>query len=106
MHREIDDHADIRHPWRKRSDAGNGDRENVLILDGALDRLNRGVEALDMAYHQRDAGPPRGGDNGAAFLHCGSNRLLHHHVDATGGAIDCYIPMKVGRRGNGDEDRG
>ena len=62
VHREIDDHAHIRHARRERADAGDRDRKNILVADRVLDRLDRRVEALDMADHQRDAGvsgPPR-----------------------------------------------
>ena len=31
VHREIDDHADIRHARRERSDPGDGDRQDVLV---------------------------------------------------------------------------
>ena len=88
VHGEIDDDADIRHARRKRSDAGDGDRENVLILDRALDRLHRRIEALDMADHQRDAGAARRRDNGAALLDRRGDRLLDHNVDAARGACD------------------
>ncbi len=33
VHGEIDDHADIRHARRKRPDAGDRDRQNVLAAD-------------------------------------------------------------------------
>src|ERR1700683_464388 len=41
---------------RERAGAGDGDRDGVLVLDRPLDRLDRGIEALDMADHERDAG--------------------------------------------------
>ena len=65
VHGEIDDDADIRHPRRERSDPGDGDRKNILALDRPLDRLDRRIEALDMAGHQGDAGAARGGDDGS-----------------------------------------
>src|SRR5215470_9282193 len=101
MHREIDDDSDIRHPRRKWSDTRDGDRENILIFDGAFDRLNRGIEALDMADHQGYAGAPRGGYDCLAFLHRRSNRLLDHHVDAARGTADRDIAMQMRWRRNG-----
>src|SRR6202030_4683282 len=88
VHGEIDDDADIRHPRRERSDAADGDRQNILALDRALDRLDRGIEALDMAGHQGDASAPRGGDNLAALLDGGCNRLLDQDMDTARGADD------------------
>ena len=52
VHGEIDHHADIRHARRKRSDPGDGDRENILVADRVLDRLDRRIEALDVTDHQ------------------------------------------------------
>ena len=102
MHGEIDDDADIGHARRKRPDPGDGDRKNVLILDRALDRLHRRIEALDMADHQRDAGAARRGDDGAALLDGRGDRLLHHDVDAARGAVDGDIAMQMRGRRDGD----
>ena len=63
VHGQIDDHADIRHARRERSDAGDGDRENILVADRVLDRLDRRIEALDVADHQGDAGAARRRDD-------------------------------------------
>ena len=102
VHREIDDHADVRHARRKRTDAGDGDREDVLVLDRALDRLDRRIEALDVTDHERDAGAAGGGDDSAALLHRRSDRLLDHDVDAAGDAFERQIVMQMGRRRDGD----
>ena len=82
MHREVDHHADIRHARRERSDAGDGDRENILAADRFLDRLDGRIEALDVADHQRHACAARGGDDLASFVDRRGDRLFHHHVDA------------------------
>ena len=82
VHREIDHHADIRHARRERTDAGDGDRQDVLAADRLLDRLHRRIEALDMADHQRDAGAARGGDDLAPLLDRRGDRLLDQHMDA------------------------
>ena len=68
VHGKIDDHADIRHARRERPDPGDGDREDVLVADRVLDRLDRRIETLDMADHQRDLGAARRGDDFAALL--------------------------------------
>ena len=49
---EIDHHADIRHARRKRTDARDRDRKNVLAADRFLDRGHGGIEALDVADHR------------------------------------------------------
>src|SRR6516162_7210281 len=100
MHCEIDDHSDIRHPRRKWTDTRDGDGENVLIFDGALYRLNRRIEALDMADHQGHAGAPGGSDDGAAFLHRRSNRLFHQHVDTAARTVDGNVAMEMCGRGD------
>ena len=102
VHGEIDDDADIRHARRERPDPGDGDRQNILALDRALDRLDRRIEALDMAGHQGDAGAPRGGDDLAALLDGGGDRLLDQDMDAARGAVDGDVAMQVGRRRDGD----
>ncbi len=68
VHGEIDDDADIRHARRERADAGDRDRKDVFVLDRFLDRLDRRIEALDMADHQRDVGAGRRLDDLAAFF--------------------------------------
>ena len=102
VHGKIDDDADIRHARRERSDPGDGDGENILALDRALDRLDRRIEALDMADHQGDAGAARRGDDLAAFLDGGGDRLLDQDMDAARGAVDGDVAMQVGRRRDGD----
>jgi hypothetical protein len=102
VHGEIDDDADIRHTRRKRSDPGDGDGQDMLALDRPLDRLDRRIEALDMAGHQGDAGAPGGGDNGIALLDGGGDRLLDQDMDAARGAVDGDVAMQVGRRRDGD----
>ena len=52
VHGKVDHHADIRHPRRERTDAGDGDRKDVLARDRLLDGGDRRIEALDMADHQ------------------------------------------------------
>jgi hypothetical protein len=55
-----------------------------------------------MADHQRDAGAARGGDDRAALLDAGRNRLLDQDVDAAGDAFQRQVVMKMGGRGDGD----
>ncbi len=54
VHRQIDDHSDVRHARRKWPDAGNGDGQDVLAVDRLLYCLDRWIESLDMADHQRN----------------------------------------------------
>ena len=102
MHGEIDDDADIRHARRERPDPGDGDGENVLVLDRPLDRLDRRIETLDMTDHQRDARAARRGDDGAALLDRRGDRLFDQHVQTARGAVDRDVAMQV--RGCGDGD--
>jgi len=102
VHGEVDHDADIGHPRRKRADSRDRDRKDVLILDGALDRLHGRIEALDVPDHQRHAGATGRRDDGAALLDRRSDRLLHHHVNAARGAFDGDIAMQVRRRRDGD----
>ena len=102
VHREVDHHADIRHARRERTDAGDGDRQNVLVADGVLDRFHRRIEALDMADHQRDAGRARGGDDLPPLLDRRGDRLFHHDVNAAGDAGQRDRVMQMGGRGDGD----
>src|SRR4029077_1164305 len=81
VHGKVDDDADIRHPWRKRSDAGDGDGENVLARYRLLDRGDRGIEALDMADHQGDAGAPRRLDDLPGLFNGGSDRFFDQDVN-------------------------
>ena len=102
VHGQIDDHADIRHARRERPYPGDGDRENILVADGVLDRLDRRIEALDVTDHQGDAGAARRGDDLAPFFDRGGDRLFHHDVDAARDAGERDIAVQMGRRRNGD----
>jgi len=82
-----------------RPDPGDGDRENVLILNRALYRLHRRIEALDMADHQRDACALRRGDDGAAFLDVEAIGFSTIHGMPRRGAGDRNIAMQMRRRG-------
>ena len=44
VHGEIDDHADIRHARRERADAGDGDRENILVRIASLIASTAGLK--------------------------------------------------------------
>ncbi len=96
--RKIDHDSDVRHTRRKRSNAGNRDRKNILVLDRLLERLHRRIEAFDMAGHQRNAGAASSRNDGMAFLDGRSDRLFDQHVDAALGAFDRNLAMKMGRR--------
>ena len=74
----------------------------LLVLDRALERLYRRIEALDMAGHQRNAGAVRGGNDGVALLDGRGDRLFHQHVNAASGAFERDLAMKMSWRGNGD----
>ena len=86
---------------------GNGptrvmrDGQDVLVLDRLLDRLHGRIEALDMADHERDVGAARGGDDLAALLDIGGDRLFHQHMDAARDAFQRDFVMQMGRRGDG-----
>src|SRR5262245_13586403 len=103
MHGEIDDHAYIRHARRKRTDAGDRDGKDALVADRFLDRLDRGVEALDMPDHQGDAGVPRRRYDRAPLLHRRRDRLLHQDMHAALDAEQRELAMQVrgGRDGDG-----
>ena len=96
--REVDDHADVRHPWREWPDPGDGDRKDVLILDRPLDRLHRRIEALDMADHERHTGAAGGRDDGVALLDRWSDRFLDHDMNAARNALQREVVMQMRRR--------
>jgi hypothetical protein len=102
VHREIDDHAYIRHARRKRADAGDRDGKDALVADRFLDRLDRGVEPLDMPDHQGDAGVTRCGYDRAPLLHRRRNRLLYQDMHAALDAEQRELAMQV--RGSRDGD--
>jgi hypothetical protein len=102
MHGEVDDHADIRHARRERADAGDGDRQDVLVAQRFLDGFHRRIEALDMTDHQRDASLPRRRDDGAPLLDRRSDRLFHQDVDAARDAGQGDVVMQMGGRRDGD----
>ncbi len=97
MHGEIDNHAHIRHTRREWTDASNGDRQDVLVADRFLDRLDGRIEALDMADHEDDAGQPRGGNDRAALVYRRCDRLLDQNMRAALDADQRKFPMQVGR---------
>ena len=101
MHGEIDHHAHVRHAGRERADAGDGDRQDVLVADRFLERLDGWIEALDMTDHQDDAGPPRRGNDRATLLHRRCDRLLHQNMCAVLDADERKLPMQVGRSRDG-----
>ena len=67
---------------------GNGPTRVIAIERMSSSRIasliawTAGIEALDMADHQGDAGAARRRDDVAAFLHRGGDRLLDQHVHA------------------------
>ena len=97
MHGEIDNHAHIRHTRREWTDASNGDRQDVLVADRFLDRLDGRIEALDMADHEDDAGQPRGGNDRATLVYRRCDRLLDQNMRAVLDADQRKFPMQVGR---------
>ena len=101
VHGKIDHHADIRHPRRKRSDPGDGDRKNVFARDRLLDGGDRRIEPLDMADHQGHAGAARGGDDLAPLLDRGGDRLFDQDVNVARDAGERDLVMQMGRRGDG-----
>src|SRR5262245_25702103 len=103
MDGEIDDDADIRHARWERSHAGDGNRENVLAADCLLDRLDGGIEALDVPDHQCHIGAARGGDDFTSFLNRRGDRLFHHNVNAMRDTVKRNIPMEMSR--SRDRDR-
>ena len=101
VHRKVDDHADIRHSRRKRSDAGDRDREDIFARYRLLDGGDRRIEPLDMAHHQRHPGAAGGVDDLLPLLHRGRDRLFDQHVDAARDAGQRDLVMKMRRRGDG-----
>ena len=55
-----------------------------------------------MADHQRHAGALGRGDDVAAFVGGGRDRLLHHHMNAARDAGERDLVMEVRGRGDGD----
>ena len=102
VHGEIDHHADIRHARRKRTDAGDGDRQDIFARIASLIASTVGIETLDMADHQGDAGMARRGNDVAALLHRRRDRLLDQNVHAALDAGKREVLMQVGGRRNGD----
>src|SRR5229473_7262918 len=51
VHGEVNDHADVRHSRRKRSDARDRDRQNILARYRLLDGCDSRVEPFDMTHH-------------------------------------------------------
>jgi hypothetical protein len=89
--------------FRGLCDPGDGDGEDALILDRPLDGLDRRIEALDVANHQRHAGAAGRSDIGVSLLNGRRDRLLDHDMDAVGKAIEGDIAVQL-RRG-GDRNR-
>src|ERR1700691_3359763 len=81
--------------WASTPEAGNGDRQDVLILDRAFDRLHRRIETLDMADHERHTGTAGGRDDGVPLLGRRSDRLLDHDVHAARNALQREVVMKM-----------
>ncbi len=71
------------------------------FLIARLIELDRRIEAFDVADHEGDAGVVGGGDDGAALLHCRSDRLFDHDMHASGNTREREIVVQMGRRGNG-----
>ena len=81
VHRQIDDHPDLAHPRREGADAGDLDRDDILAVDGALDRLDRRIEPLDLTDHQHPAVGPGGIDHPLGIDHSGGDRLFDQHMN-------------------------
>src|ERR1700733_5433850 len=92
---EIDHHADIRHARRKRSDAGDADRQNIFTGNRLLDGGDRRIEPLDMPDHQSDAGAARGGHDLPPLLDRGRDRLLDQDMNVAGNAGQRDLVMKM-----------
>src|SRR5215510_10702594 len=73
---EIDYDADIRHARWERPDTSDSNRENIFTADRLLDRLDSGIEALDVADHQGYTSPACSTDNFASFFNRRGNRLF------------------------------
>jgi hypothetical protein len=101
VHGKVDDHADVRHARRKRADPGDRDRQDIFARDRLLDGGDGGVEALDMADHQRHPGAPGGGDDVPSLLHRGGDRLFDQDVNVARDAGERDLVMKVRRRRDG-----
>ena len=86
---------------------GNGPTRVIAIerisspASACLMAATAGIEALDMADHQRHAGAAGGGDDLAPLLDRGRDRLFDQDVDAAGDAGERDLVMQVRRRGDG-----
>ena len=117
MHRQVDDHPDLAHARREGADAGDLDRDDVLAFDGALDRLDRRIEPLDLTDHQHPAVGLRRIDHPLGVDDGGGDRLFDQHMDPRFQQGDAEVGMvavgcgdhsgvqtgsdEVGRRGEG-----
>ena len=100
MHRQIDDHADLAHARREGADAGDLDGDDLVVGDGALDRVHGRVEAFDLAHHQ-DAVVGLGGVyHPLGVGHGGGDRLLDQDVDALFQQGDADFGMESVGRGH------
>ncbi len=80
--RQVDDHPDLAHARREGADAGDLDGDDLVAVDGALDRLDRRVEALDMADHQHALIRLGRVDHRLSIGHRSRDRLLDQHMNA------------------------
>src|SRR6266852_6278252 len=95
VHGEVDHDTDVRHSRRKRSDAGDRDRKNVLARYRCFDGGDGRVETFDMPHHQRHPGAACSVDDLLPLLHRGRDRLFDQDVNLACDAAQCNLVMEV-----------
>ena len=90
-------------PGPEHVDVDHVDAAEALLLDRALEQLQRGVAAVLLDDEQVHAGLVAGVDHPLAVLPAGGHRLLGHHVAAGRGDLDRLLGVQPARRREDDD---